>query len=222
MKSLRSWLKKAGYNIREFIWPLLELEPAVTNAPVQEFILDVDDENLDQVLSLATKLSESEDERRKGIESKAALFISTISVASSIVVAANAMVISNTNYGLTIVISVFISFTLSIYAARTVWFAVRALERGSYSVLGPSEINFKGNKQEYQKHLINWLIKRRNNNLKTINSKVDSLTMSQEYYKRAIIIICIYSFEIFCQCVYKYMLTYYFSCFFITPLLSLY
>lgn len=206
MKSLRSWLKKAAYNIREFIWPLLEYEPIPLNASPEEFKLMVDDENLDQALNLATKLSESEDDRRKGIESKASLFISTISVASSIVVAANVMVISNTTYSLTVIISVFISFILSIYAARTVWFAVKALERGSYSVIGPSEINFKGNKEKYQKHLINWLVQRRNNNLKTINSKVDNLTMAQEYYKRAIIIICLYSFEVFAQCAFKFLI----------------
>lgn len=206
MQSQRSWLNKIIYNGREFIWPLLEHEPknSAPPAPVPAFELLVESENLDQFLSLTTKMSESEDDRRKGIESKASLFISTISVATSIVVAANAMVVSGKNYGFAIAISVLISFILSIYAARTVWFAVKALERGNYSVLGVSEINFKGNKEQYQKHLIDCLIKNRKNNLQTVNSKVDSVTMAQEYYKRAIIMICIYSCYILFQCIFKF------------------
>lgn len=205
MKSLISLLKRAGYNIREFIWPHLDYEPPVVNPdPVPEFELLVDSENLDQVLSLTTKLSDSEDDRRKGIESKASLFISTISVATSIVVAANALVVSTTNFNISILASVLISFLLSIYAARTVWYAVKALERGNYSVLGVSEINFKGAKEEYQRHLIVCLVKNRKNNLKTVNSKVDNVVMAQEYYKRAIIVICIYSCHVLIQCLFKY------------------
>lgn len=156
------------------------------------------------VVSLTTKLSDSEDDRRKGIESKASLFISTISVATSIVVAANAMVVSTTNFNISILASVLISFLLSIYAARTVWYAVKALERGNYSVLGVSEINFKGTKEEYQRHLIACLVKNKKNNLKTVNSKVDNVVMAQEYYKRAIIVICIYSCHVLIQCLFKY------------------
>lgn len=160
---------------------------------------------MDQLLSLTNEINESEEDRRKGIESKASLFISTISVATSIVVAANSVVISNSTFGIQVMVSVLISFILSIYAARTVWFAVKALERGNYSILGMKEINFKGSKIDFQKHLITCLVKNKKFNQSNINSKVDNVMMAQEYYKRAIIVICIFSFHVLVQCVMKYI-----------------
>ena len=171
MKSLISSLKMLLSDIREFFWPLLEIEkPSPDAIRLPEFKLNVNDDNLDQVLILTNKINEGEEDRRKGIESKASLFISTISVATSIVVAANSLVISNSTFGIHIMISVLISFVLSIYAARTVWFAVKALERGNYSMLGMKEINFKGSKADFQKHLIACLVKSRKFNQSTINS----------------------------------------------------
>jgi hypothetical protein len=143
MKSLISSLNTRLKDVREFFWPLLEIEkPSRIVVEAPHFKLQVDEENLEQFLVLTNKINDSEEDRRKGIESKAALFISTISVATSIVVAANSLVISNSTFGFHIMVSVFISFVLSIYAVRTVWFAVKALERGNYSVLGLKEIKY--------------------------------------------------------------------------------
>jgi hypothetical protein len=209
MKSLISSLKTRLNDIREFFWPLLETEnpsPTVLQAP--PFKLQVDEENLDQFLVLTNKINDAEEDRRKGIESKAALFISTISVATSIVVAANSMVISNSTFDFHVMVSVFISFILSIYAVRTVWFAVKALERGNYSVLGLKEINFKGSKINFQKHLVDCLVKNKNFNQSTINSKADNMMMAQEYYKRAIIMISLFSLHVLVQCTLKYFVNY--------------
>lgn len=209
MKSLISSLKTRLKDIREFFWPLLEIEkpsPIVVEAP--QFELQVDEENLEQFLVLTNKINDAEEDRRKGVESKAALFISTISVATSIVVAANSMVISNSAFGFHVMVSVFISFILSIYAVRTVWFAVKALERGNYSVLGLKEINYKGSKINFQKHLVDCIVKNKTFNQSTINTKADNMMMAQEYYKRAIIMISIFSLHVLLQCTLKYIVNY--------------
>jgi hypothetical protein len=209
MKSLISSLNTRLKDVREFFWPLLEIEkpsPIVVEAP--QFKLQVDEENLEHFLVLTNKINDAEEDRRKGIESKAALFISTISVATSIVVAANSLVISNSTFGFHVMVSVFISFVLSIYAVRTVWFAVKALERGNYSVLGLKEINYKGSKIKFQKHLVDCIVKSKIFNQSMINTKADNMMMAQEYYKRAIIMISIFSLHVLIQCTLKYVVNY--------------
>jgi len=195
-----SWFRTYASNIREFFWPLLEKETEAKDKKKLELELVLQDENLDLAYALKSKILDAEEDRRKGIETKAALFISTISVASSIVVAANTLITNSNTSNLSVRASVIVSFILSVYAVRTVWFAVKALERGNYSVLGIADINFSGSKTEYQKHLIQALFNKKMVNQRTINSKVDNLTMAQEYYKRAIIVICIYSFLVLIFC----------------------
>lgn len=196
-------MKKVLIKIREFFWPLLEKAPIESNSQtiVEEDIeLKISDENLEEAFKLKSKIFENEEERRKSIESKAALFISTISLASSIVVAANALITGNQEYNLPVRVSVLISFILSLYAVRTVWFSIKALERGAYSVLDFEDINTAGTKLQYYSHLIREIQKKVNKNQAKINEKVDHFTMAQEYYKRAIIMICIYSFLIVLFC----------------------
>lgn len=200
MKFAISWFRTTLSNIREFFWPLLEKEEPDTEIRKTSIELVLKDENLDIAYALKTKILDAEEDRRKGIESKAALFISTISVASSIVVAANTLITNSNTSSLPVRASVIVSFILSIYAVRTVWFAVKALERGNYSVLGIGDINYSGSKAEYQRHLIQVLLNKKIANQRTINTKVDNLTMAQEYYKRAIIVICIYSFLVLVFC----------------------
>lgn len=204
LQSFSLKLKTVLYKIREIIWPLLEAEkPTEQDESIQKpnIELNVWIENLDQALILVTKIFEDEEERRKGVESKASLFIGTISVSTSIVVAANSMVISNTNFDLFILVSVVLSSVLSLYAVRTVWFAIKALERESYSVLGIKEINFEGNKHDFKRHIINNLYMMRERNKASINNKVNYFVMAQEYYKRSIIIIFMYSLLILIQCI---------------------
>ena len=196
-------MKKALINIREFLWPILE-GPADTDRDrdTKDIDLVISDENLEEAFKQKLRIYDSEEERRKSIETKASLFISTISVATSIVVAANALVTGNQEFNLPIKASVIITFILSLYAVRTVWFSIKALERGSYYVLGIDDINVKGNKPQFYKHLIRSLQSKTLKNQPQINSKVDYFTLAQEYYKRAIILICVYSFLILVFCLF--------------------
>lgn len=198
-------MKKALINIREFFWPLLEKDfQEELAAPILEESagLNIADENLEEAFKLKSKIFENEEERRKSIESKAALFIGTVSVASTLVVATNALITGNQEFSFPLKVSVVISFILSLYAVRTVWFSIKALERGAYSVLDFNDINVKGTKYQYYSHLIKEIQKKVIRNQKKINEKVDYFTLAQEYYKRAIVIICIYSLLILLFCLF--------------------
>lgn len=205
MKSQVLWLKTKLANFREFFWPLLETEPE-SNEPTEPTTFQrakeiyISNENLEKAFELTSKIYEAEDDRRKSIESKASLFISTISITTSIVVASNALITGSNDNNLSIKVSVFISFILSIYTVRTVWFSVKALEKGNYHLLGFEDINVKGNKNEYFKYILKNLNDKTEANYKTINTKVDNLTMAQAYYKRAIVIICLYALLILVFC----------------------
>lgn len=189
-------MKKVIVNIREFFWPLLDKEEVLQQAKASKVQLKIADENLEQAFDLKIKMFENEEERRKNVESKAALLINTISIATSIVVAANALVISNQFNNIAVKISIILSFIVCVYAIRTVWFSIKALQRGSYYVLCFDDINIAGNKNKYLKSLITSLSNKTQKNEKTINNKVDFLTLAQEYYKRAIVSVFLFSFLI--------------------------
>lgn len=188
--------------LRELIWPLLEKDKpgSFSSKEPDEIDLIIAVENLEEAFRLKSKMTDLEEDRRKSIESKASLFIGTISVATSVVVASSAFISGSQELTVPIKISVVISFVLSIYASRTVWFSVKTLERRTYSVLDINDINFNGDKFQYYRHLINVFHKNEITNQSSINTKVDYFTLAQEYYKRAIITICIYSFFIFIFC----------------------
>src|SRR5438445_8682369 len=142
MPSQTSLLNTAITNIREFFWPLREkAKTDLGEENPSPIILNISDECLDQAFDLQLKMVEAEDDRRKGIESKAALFIGTISITSSVVVAASTLLITNNAYSIQIKLFVILPCLLSIYTVSTVWFSVKALERGNYASLGMDDIN---------------------------------------------------------------------------------
>lgn len=181
--------------IREIFWPLMEKEnPTLNDEECLE--LKILDESLDTALELNSKIAAAEEDRRKSVEGKAALLLSTISIATSVIVAANALVTVNKEFSIAGKISVSISFVLTIYTLRTVWFAIKALERGAYQVLDFNDINIGCSKSEYKKTIIMKLRGQTIYNQRAINKKVDWLTLSQEYYKRSLIIISLYALVI--------------------------
>lgn len=205
MKLYPYWLKTSVYHIREFFWPLLDkseddqpTEPEIENE--QEIFISK--ENMVKAYDLKAKISASEEDRRASVESKASLFISTISVTTSVVVAANALTINNNENLFAVKISVIISFILTVYTVRTVWFSVKALGRKAYHVMDFEDINIKGDEEEYHRALILSLSKKTKQNEEVINDKVNNLVLAQEYYKRAIVVICIYAFSVLIFCLF--------------------
>lgn len=208
MASQTSSNKTWRYHVREFFWPLLDDpiepdQPGPNEAATQpEEIVLVESENLDKAFELMSKFADSEEERRKTIESKATLFLSTISIATTLVVASNTVLTGNAEKSWPVIASVAISFILTVYTACTVWYSVKALERGNYAVLGFRDLNHSGSTDDYKKHLILTLRNKTKRNFATIDEKVDYVTMAQAYYKRAIVVICLYALLILLFCLF--------------------
>lgn len=201
--SNRTWL----YHTREFFWPLLDAAEAdhsnqeVADTPLAETVL-IESENLDQAFELMSKFADSEEERRKTIESKGTLFLSTISIATTLVVASNTILTSNAEKSWSVIVLIATSFVLTLYTACTVWYSVKSLERGNYAVLGFKDLNYTGSSDDYKRHLILTLRKKTKQNFSTIDEKVDYVTLAQAYYKRAIVVICLYAFLILLFCLF--------------------
>ncbi|RYE24007.1 MAG: hypothetical protein EOP45_06275 [Sphingobacteriaceae bacterium] len=186
--------------LREAIWPLLDPEFPETVFPNEPIVIE--DDNLDQAFQLITKFAEGEEERRKTVESKSTLLLSTISLATTLIVASNTLLSTNTEKSWPVICSVGISFLLCLYTTMTVRYAVKSLERGSYNFLSFKDINQEGDKNTYKRHLILSTWKKTRSNFKTINNKVDYMNLAQSYYQRAIVIIGLYALLIFLFCLF--------------------
>ena len=78
--------------------------------------------------------------------------------------------------------------------ARTVWFSIKALERRNYFSLSEKDFLITDAGDEFTKKLILMVANKTKKNSNTINSKVDSMVMAQEYFKRAIVVVSLYAF----------------------------
>ena len=64
--------------VREFFWPLLERVKKENLEPVNIGDLTVEENDLDKCYDLTLRYHDSENERKKAIESKSTIFISAI------------------------------------------------------------------------------------------------------------------------------------------------
>ena len=80
--------------------------------------------------------------------------------------------------------------------SRTVWFSVKALERKNYYSTSIDDFFIDSVDESYYKQLIAEIANKMRKNAITINAKVDNMTMAQEYFKRAIVVVALYSFII--------------------------
>jgi hypothetical protein len=185
-------LKEKLKKIREFVWPMLD-PPIKKPEDKGEIDVVVEDENLELAFNLQEKVLINEEDRRKGIESKAALFLSTISVASSLIIAATT-VLNGQGYGSVFAgLSLVLSFIISIYAIASVFYSVKTLERKSFQTVDITDINQAGDQYVYKKNLISKMSKYAGQNSFTINEKIDFLAMAQAFYKRSLVLIGAYS-----------------------------
>jgi len=180
--------------IREFFWPLLvEVEIQKTKILTVDDIT-VDDDNIQKVLDYSMKIYESELARNTAIETKASLFISSLAIITSVVLAITTTLIGQNGFNSVLFLLIWLLFFLTIYVLRTVWFAVKVHERKSFNTFYHNDILKVGDEKEYSKQLICIIINKTKKNSEIINSKIDNMVMAQEYFKRAIITLLIYSF----------------------------
>ncbi len=182
--------------VREFFWPLLEKgEPPKFEELTKDKIL-VNNSFLREAFRYTLDCYNREEERRKGIESKSSLFIGTISVVTSVVLGVASILVRGNDFDITVSILVFLLFILTLYMSRTVWFSIKALERKNYYSISVNDFLIKSAKDEYYIDLIVRIANKIERNAITINNKVDNMTMAQEYFKRAIVVVALCSFVI--------------------------
>ncbi len=198
-------MKEIFKNIREFFWPLLEepKKPEPTLQFLTEEDIKVDSDHLKETLNYTIKCFEDENERSKIIEGKSSLFIGTISVVTTVIIGITSVLINVTQIDGTIILLVFLLFALTLYMARTVWFSIKALERKSYHVMSDSDFIIEGKDDAYYKKLIIKYSTRTRKNSRSINKKVDAMTMAQEYFKRAISTVVLYMCTLFLYFIIK-------------------
>ena len=183
-------------NIREFFWPLLEKDEIPEPIQLESNQIEVDSNHLEKTLEYAIDFYESESERKKTVESKSSLFISIISVVTAIILGITSVLVKVNEFSLVMLILLVLLFILSIYMTRTVWFSLKTLERKAYYLISINDFLISETDVEYYKKLIADITNKVRKNSIKINEKVDNMTMAQEYFKRAIVVVSIYSFVI--------------------------
>jgi len=179
--------------VREFFWPLLDPLKKKEFKPFTTSDLTVKEGDLDKCYDLTLRYYDSEDERKKAIESKSTIFISAIGFVIAILLSMATGLLLNPKiqHGFLTSFSILMWVIIVIYFCRTVWFSIRALEKQEYHTIGHKD--FIAGSSDYRKKLITEIINKTRRNSKAINLKVDNMVMAQEYFKRGIVAAVIYS-----------------------------
>ena len=177
---------KKIYISRDCLWPTLEEKNDACPIQLEEKDCKFNSEKeLNEAIKYAWDFMQSEDERRKSVENKAALFISSFSVAVTILLSMIKDLIFNMDKYPLIFITVIVVFIglIIIYLCRAVLYAIDALKRKSYKILAVPEILYNGSEKT---HLFLKITNIVYSNMDAINEKVDAMTMAQEFFKCAV------------------------------------
>lgn len=179
-------------SIREFFWPILDTLETCDFIAKDLTDCKFTDSEIDLELKYIEDYKNSEDNRRKEVESKATIFIGTFGVATTVLINLAKDFILNTNMKisfLNLIVIVLISCTV-IYLCQAIHFAIKALKRRNYSSIAFPKYMFTECEDKKKRLLIdqyNCVTKNR----EQINIKVDYVTMAQDYFIRAILIVAI-------------------------------
>lgn len=179
--------------IREFFWPLLEKAKPSTMKVYSVDDINVNKDNIEKVLNLAQSTYDQEISRGSSVETKSSLFIGTLSVVTSVVLAVTTALINKNDFSLSLLSIIILLFILIVYMVRTIWFAIKVLERRSFHIIHHDDYLLVDEKADFSKKLIVQLLNKTNQNTSTINSKVNNMVMAQEYFKRALVVLFLYS-----------------------------
>jgi hypothetical protein len=189
--------------IREFFWPILEKDEAAKQ-PVNDLDIQIESEEiLKAIYDQALKKLDAEEDRKKVVENKSTIFIGTIGIITSIVIGVTSTLIKEQNFDGFMLIMVVLLFILTIYMLRTVWFAIKAIARKAYHGISISEFCAQGDEQFYKNTILK-INEKLVKNYPITNSKVDNMTMAQEYFKRGIVVLGFYSIVILLFFVNRY------------------
>jgi hypothetical protein len=178
---------------REFFWPVLEPLKKKDFNPFKVADLSVEENDLDTCYDLTLRYYDSENERKKTIESKSTIFISCIGFVIAILLSMATGLLLNPKIplGFLTSLSIFMWVVIVVCFCRAVWFSIRALERQEYHTIDHKDYMAGG--KDYRKKLITDIINKTRKNSRTINLKVDNMVMAQEYFKRGIVAVVVYA-----------------------------
>ena len=179
--------------VREFFWPVLEPLEKKDFEPFNTGDLTVEKNDLDTCYDLTLRYYDSENERKKAIESKSTIFVGSIGFVIAILLgmATGLLLNPKIQLGFLTSFSIFMWAVIVVYFCRAVWFSIRALERQEYHTIGHKDYIAK--EKDYRRKLITDIINKTRKNSRTINLKVDNMVMAQEYFKRGIVAVVLYS-----------------------------
>jgi len=187
-------IKNAAHNFREIIWPLLAPLEETSPKQISEADCKWNNDETDMMLEYVEKYSISEEKRKKEVESKSTLFIGTFGVATAILInLVKDMLFNETVPHTAFVLFLICMMTLAIiYLCRAIWFSIKALERRNYSTMGFPNFMLSDCTDKKQRIIIKYYNNTKKNQ-DEINIKVDYMTMAQEYFKRAIVVVALFS-----------------------------
>lgn len=190
-------------NIREFFWPLLEKSEQSTKPSKDLNIEGKSEEILKAIYNQALKKLDAEEDRKKVVENKSTIFIGTIGIITSIVIGVTSTLIKEQNFDGFMLTMIVLLFILTIYMLRTVWFAIKAIERQAYHNVSISDLCSYEDAGFY-KNIILKINETLSKNYPTTNTKVDNMTMAQEYFKRGIVVLGLFAVAILLLFVNRY------------------
>lgn len=179
--------------IGDFFWPTLD--PKNEDDDIIRITKDQchfsNCKQIERAIEYAKDFAKSEDERRKTVEDKAALFIGSFSVATTLLVSVVADLIVDIYLCPVLVALITVHvIVLIIYLCRASLYAVEALSRKKCFKVGiPSVLYHESPSLSDDERLIELFLKTVNYtylNSKVTNEKVDAMVMAQEFFKRAI------------------------------------
>jgi cation transport ATPase len=185
-------------NVREIFWPLLDKYRESPISAISPNDIKIDQANdLKIAYEMAHKNQQDEQERSRTVETKSIVFISSIGFVITFILGITNMLLSSKNISLDYftLLLIFTAIILIAYFVKATWFSVLALKRREFKVLSVQDIIEV--KENYLKEIIAKTINISKENAKTINLKVDFMTMAQEYYQRAIIALIFYAIFMF-------------------------
>lgn len=177
-------------DIRELLWPLLE--PLKKSQPKAIDLADCkfQTEDTNFLLESIEKYSQSEEDRRKAVESKSTIFIGSFGIAvTALFIVAKGIVIDS-NLGLFDQAILTCLAVLIIYLLRTIWFSIKVLERRAYKTVGFPNFLLSDTPDKKRKFIIE-IYNNIHENQSIINLKVDYMVMAQEYFKRVVVALVI-------------------------------
>lgn len=180
-------------DIREFFWPILEEEGEdnSTNCKTDQLNSDnIKDTDVEDAIDYSLNCYNEERDRARIVENKAMVFIGLTGFIATLNFALTEKLIFMKDLKDNMVIYIFHYLgilVICVYAIKTIFHAVRCMERSEYHSIGCSDI-LNGQKRE----LLTKILKCTKDNHPTINRKVDQMVMAQEFFKRMLGALFIY------------------------------